>query len=153
MRAYARARCAVWFFDTPDAVPVVATRVAPGAATVGHSPAAVTRALRQASETEAGRAAIAAASGAQLAALVPGLPPDFRTSYEAGMAAVADLPLQQRLDVLHGYNDMSSALMAWLRTRVAGGAAVTAADVNAFFAGLASDRRVRQRTEAATADA
>jgi len=124
----------------------------PPSAAVGHSPSPVTAALRQASQTADGRAALAAATGSQLAALVPGLPTDFRTSYEAGMAAVAGLPLAAALDAMHGYNDMSTAFMAWLRTRD-GATAVTAADVQTFFSQLTADRRTRRRGEEAGASA
>jgi len=62
------------------------------------------------------------------------------------MQAVATLPLPQQLDALRGYNELSAAFMAWLRTLTASGHyVVTEADVRGFFDRMQEERRSKRR--------
>ena len=69
----------------------------------------------------------------------------FQTSYEAGLAALQQLPPTQQVAALSSYGELAHDLMPFLRTFAEAGRVVTAEDIRAFFANLADGRRVRSR--------
>jgi hypothetical protein len=138
MQMYVNQRVSTWFFDSPEPVLTAANTTADELA---HN----TEALRNASGSPQGRNLLGQLSGAQIASLVPGLPSDFTTSYEQAQRALQALPRSQQIDALHGYQEFSSAFLAWLRQFE--GQVVTADAVRQFTQQLQQERRVRQRLE------
>jgi hypothetical protein len=98
--------------------------------------------------TPAGGAGAPAASGAASAAPPLAIPANFRTTYDQAMEEFGKLPVTKQLDMLHGYNDLSADLLAYLRRFADGGVVVTEDHIKSFFASFAATHRdKRRRTE------
>ncbi len=65
-----------------------------------------------------------------LESMIAKLPPDFQTTYQAGLSALRSLPLTAQLDALAGYNEMSAEVLAFLRRFAESGSVVGVGDVS-----------------------